>query len=96
MTSLVNGRSPCGPSVKDCKDCGKQGRIYDSRHGVEYVRRLYRCECGNKWSTVEFFLEAGAAVDPHKVKRYLKRHQLDTARRSSIVKRAISALQELL
>lgn len=39
-------------SPKQCV-CGCQGWAIDSRQQLTHVRRRYRCDCGERWTTYE-------------------------------------------
>lgn len=81
-------------SVKHCPACGKQGHCYDSRHGDAYVRRVYKCDCGEKWTTAEFLIDRGAKLDTHKVRRFWKRKGEEI--RKDALLRAEKSIRELL
>ena len=80
--------SPKSPKV--CQQCGARGGCVDSRSTKDYVRRRYRCKCGNGWTTVELFVEEDVASDRFKIQRFRAR-QGDEGLRTAIAK-----LQELL
>lgn len=44
-----------------CIECGEKARVCDSRPVVVFgdpaVRRRHLCSCGNRFSTVEFFID---------------------------------------